>query len=90
MLTKVFFVVSLFSLCLYFYGILVTITVSEKNVCNMTYMFEYPQYVVSSLNSGSIICLRNDRDKVGNLELMHHYNFIGIAGHVILLPKNDE
>ncbi|XP_037028365.1 GPI inositol-deacylase [Bradysia coprophila] len=45
MLTKLFFVVSLFSLCLYLYGVLVTITVSEKNVCNMTYMFEYPQYV---------------------------------------------
>lgn len=94
MLTKLFFVVSLFCLCFYLYGILVTITVSEKNVCNMTYMFEYPQYVVGPsiiLSDGS----RRVRDKrgsvFGKLELMHHRILIGIyiaVGHVIQL-KND-
>lgn len=43
----VFTVVSLCSLLFYLYGVLITITVTEKNDCKMTYMFEYPQFVVS-------------------------------------------
>lgn len=44
---KVCLVASLIALGIYLYGVLVTITTSEKNNCKMTYMFEYPQFVVS-------------------------------------------
>lgn len=44
----IFTVVSLCSLLFYLYGVLISITVTEKNACKMTYMFEYPQFVVSS------------------------------------------
>lgn len=40
-------IAALIALIIYFYGILVTITSMEKNDCKMTYMFEYPQFVVS-------------------------------------------
>lgn len=45
---QVCLVVALVALVIYIYGILVTITSIEKNDCRMTYMFEYPQFVVSS------------------------------------------
>lgn len=41
-------IVALIALIIYFYGILVTIQSVEKNDCKMTYMFEYPQFVVSA------------------------------------------
>lgn len=47
MLSRVLIVVALFSLCLYLYGILSTILLNEQNDCEMTYMLEYPQFVVS-------------------------------------------
>lgn len=40
-------ITALIALIIYFYGILITITSIEKNACKMTYMFEYPQFVVS-------------------------------------------
>lgn len=46
---QVCLVVALVALVIYIYGILVTITSIEKNDCRMTYMFEYPQFVVSSV-----------------------------------------
>lgn len=42
-------ITALITLVIYFYGVLVTITSIEKNECKMTYMFEYPQFVVSLL-----------------------------------------
>lgn len=45
MLTRLFLIVSLFSLCFYLYGILYTILNVEPNSCTMTYMFKYPQFV---------------------------------------------
>lgn len=45
---QVCLIVALVALIIYIYGILVTITSVEKNNCRMTYMFEYPQFVVSS------------------------------------------
>lgn len=47
---QVCLIVALIALIIYIYGILVTITSIEKNDCRMTYMFEYPQFVVSSQN----------------------------------------
>lgn len=44
---QVCLITALIALIIYFYGILVTITSMEKNDCKMTYMFEYPQFVVS-------------------------------------------
>lgn len=44
---QVCLITALIALIIYFYGILVTITSVEKNECKMTYMFEYPQFVVS-------------------------------------------
>lgn len=83
MLTKIFLVISLFSLCFYLYGVLITISVSEKNVCNMTYMFEYPQYVVSLLIFN--ICCKN---KIRfNSQLNHHITSV-VLGHVII-REND-
>lgn len=40
-------VVALCTLLFYLYGMLVSITTIEPNDCKMTYMFEYPQFVVS-------------------------------------------
>lgn len=50
MINKVFLVVSLFCLLLYLFGILTSIINVEENNCKMTYMFEYPQFVVSIPN----------------------------------------
>lgn len=47
MLPKICLVVALACLCIYLYGVLITVLSSEKNNCKMTYMFEYPQFVVS-------------------------------------------
>lgn len=47
MISKVCIVVALIALLIYLYGFLITITTQEKNTCEMTYMFEYPQFVVS-------------------------------------------
>ena len=47
MINKIFLVISLFCLCFYLYGIVVTLTRNEKNMCKMTYMYEYPQFIVS-------------------------------------------
>lgn len=41
-------VVALLTLLFYLYGMLVSITSIEKNDCKMTYMFEYPQFVVNT------------------------------------------
>lgn len=41
-------VVALLTLLFYLYGMLVSITSMEKNDCKMTYMFEYPQFVVNT------------------------------------------
>lgn len=38
---------ALIALVIYMYGMLISITTREQNVCQMTYMFEYPQFVVS-------------------------------------------
>lgn len=48
MLTRLFLILSLGSLCLYLYGALTALTNVEENLCRMTYMYEYPQYVVST------------------------------------------
>lgn len=48
MISKVCIVVALIALIIYLYGVLITITTQEKNTCEMTYMFEYPQFVVSN------------------------------------------
>lgn len=48
MISKVCIVVALMSLCVYLYGVLITIVTHEKNGCKMTYMYEYPQFVVSN------------------------------------------
>uniref|UniRef100_A0A6B2ED42 GPI inositol-deacylase n=1 Tax=Phlebotomus kandelakii TaxID=1109342 RepID=A0A6B2ED42_9DIPT len=45
MFPKVFLVISLLCLCFYLYGIVTVFTNSEKNLCKMTYMYEYPQFV---------------------------------------------
>lgn len=47
----VFLVFSLVCLTLFIYGTMVTINsiTNEKNECRMTFMFEHPNYVVSSL-----------------------------------------
>ncbi|XP_059618674.1 GPI inositol-deacylase [Phlebotomus argentipes] len=45
MFPKVFLVISLLCLCFYLYGIVTMLTNSEKNLCKMTYMYEYPQFV---------------------------------------------
>lgn len=47
MINKLFLVVSLFCLLLYLFGILTSIVNVEENDCKMTYMFEYPQFIVS-------------------------------------------
>lgn len=47
MINKLFLAISLVSLLLYLYGILTSIINVEENSCKMTYMFEYPQFVVS-------------------------------------------
>lgn len=44
---QVCLITALIALIIYVYGILVTITSVEQNDCRMTYMFEYPQFVVS-------------------------------------------
>lgn len=49
MIAKMCIVVALIALIIYMYGVLITITTQEKNTCEMTYMFEYPQFVVSNL-----------------------------------------
>lgn len=49
MISKVCIVVALIALIIYLYGVLITITTQEKNTCEMTYMFEYPQFVVSKI-----------------------------------------
>lgn len=41
-------IVALLTLLFYLYGMLVSITTIESNDCKMTYMFEYPQFVVSN------------------------------------------
>lgn len=48
---QVCLVVALVALVIYIYGILVTITSIEKNDCRMTYMYEYPQFVVSFIHA---------------------------------------
>ncbi|CAM6031630.1 unnamed protein product, partial [Sphagnum compactum] len=45
MLNKIFLVISLSSLLLYLFGILTSIINVEENVCKMTYMFEFPQFI---------------------------------------------
>ncbi|XP_055681996.1 GPI inositol-deacylase [Lutzomyia longipalpis] len=45
MFPKIFLVISLLCLCFYLYGFLTLLTNSEKNLCKMTYMYEYPQFV---------------------------------------------
>lgn len=50
MINKIFLAISLVSLLLYLYGILTSIINVEENSCKMTYMFEYPQFVVSNKN----------------------------------------
>lgn len=50
MISKVCIVVALIALIIYLYGVLITITAQEKNTCEMTYMFEYPQFVVSNFS----------------------------------------
>lgn len=47
MIPKVCIVGALLALIIYLYGVLITITTRDENVCQMTYMFEYPQFVVS-------------------------------------------
>ena len=47
MLSKCVLVTSLCSLLLVMYGLLITITKIEENRCKLTYMYEYPQFVVS-------------------------------------------
>lgn len=47
MITKISLIVALIALAIYMYGVLIAITTPEKNTCQMTYMFEYPQFVVS-------------------------------------------
>lgn len=54
---SVFTVCSLISLCFYLYGVLITISYNEKNACKMTYMYEYPQFVVSSFFDFDLIIL---------------------------------
>lgn len=43
---QVCLIVAIIALLIYMYGILITILSTEKNDCRMTYMFEYPQFVV--------------------------------------------
>lgn len=45
-LARVLLVLSLVSLCSYMYGIWETLISTEENGCKMTYMFEFPQFVV--------------------------------------------
>lgn len=48
MLGKISIIVSLGTLCLYLYGVLlIIVNETEENACKMTYMYEYPQFVVS-------------------------------------------
>lgn len=47
MINKLFLAISLVSLLLYLFGILTSVINVEENSCKMTYMFEYPQFVVS-------------------------------------------
>jgi hypothetical protein len=42
-----FIIFSLFITIAYFVGLLVFINDHEENKCEMTYMFEFPQFVVS-------------------------------------------
>lgn len=48
MINKLFLAISLVSLLLYLFGILTSVINVEENSCKMTYMFEYPQFVVST------------------------------------------
>jgi hypothetical protein len=47
MINQVFILISLFALCCFLYGIIITITKVEQNSCKMTYMYSYPQFIVS-------------------------------------------
>lgn len=50
MITKVSLIVALIALTIYLYGVIIAITTPEKNNCQMTYMFEYPQFVVCMIH----------------------------------------
>lgn len=50
MINKIFLIVSLVCLLFYLYGILTSIVEVEENDCKMTYMFEYPQFIVSKFH----------------------------------------
>lgn len=45
-----FVILSLIATLIYFIGILIFITDHDENKCEMTYMFEYPQFVVSKIS----------------------------------------
>lgn len=46
----IFFLFLMLILLLYIFGAALYITDFEDNTCDMTYMFEYPQYVVCKQN----------------------------------------
>lgn len=59
MLSKCVVVTSLGSLLLVMYGLLINITKIEENRCKLTYMYEYPQFVVSSWICELIMTINN-------------------------------
>lgn len=46
----IFFLFLMLFLLFYILGVVRYITDFEENTCDMTYMFEYPQYVVGKYN----------------------------------------
>uniref|UniRef100_U5EZS7 GPI inositol-deacylase n=1 Tax=Corethrella appendiculata TaxID=1370023 RepID=U5EZS7_9DIPT len=45
MINKLFLVVSLINLCLFLYGVLITLTNFEENRCHLTFMYEFPNFI---------------------------------------------
>lgn len=58
-LARVLLVLSLVSLCSYMYGVWETLISTEENACKMTYMFEFPQFVVSKLKKFLVLHIKD-------------------------------